>query len=58
MIQYCTDRLWSNVNSPYPSLLLLLLLVQLVDVGEGATVVMAPQHRVTVVAGTHDAVLS
>ena len=45
-------------QSPYPSLGFLLLLVQLVDVGQSTAVIMAPEHRVAVVPSTHDAVLS
>ena len=47
----------STSFSPYPACLLLFLLVQLVDIGECPSIVVAPEHRVAVVAGTNDAVL-
>ena len=46
------------VYSPNPSLCLLFLLVKFFDVGELSSVIVAPQHRVAVIAGTHNAVLS
>ena len=43
--------------SPDISSSLLLSLVQLVDVGQFASIVVTPQDRVAVVAGSHQAIL-